>query len=109
VLSAVDGMANWLHRHTYPPLEVSGSGEPDRQAGPVGFSAAALPYLNALGEKVPMETQKDRLEAQLNLDTMLYGDPATYYDQNLAMFGEGWETHRFRFERNGELRVTWKK
>jgi endoglucanase len=38
----------------------------------------------------------------------LYGRPARYYDENLALFGTGWMERRFRFGREGELEVSWR-
>ncbi len=109
LLTAVGGMAAWLKSHMFPPVQVSGEGVPATAEGPVGFSAAVVPYLSALGENAALTQQQDRLTAQIDPGTRLYGHPPAYYDQNLAMFGEGWQSRRFRFERDGELRVTWKK
>jgi endoglucanase len=109
VLSAVGGMGAFLKAHLFPPTRISSTGVPGSGDGPVGFSAAVVPYLTALGDNAALGKQQDRLAAQLDPAAKLYGHPATYYDQNLAMFGEGWQTHRFRFDRDGELRVTWKK
>lgn len=106
VLAAVGGMAAWLHTHLFPPEEVSAAGVPGKTDGPVGFSAAVIPYLSALGQ--PVTKQENRLQAELDPGTRLYGHPPAYYDQNLAMFAEGWQTHLFRFDRDGELRVKWK-
>ena len=38
----------------------------------------------------------------------LYGNPATYYDTNLLLFGLGYGEHRYRFERDGRLVVSWR-
>jgi len=108
-LAAVDGMGTWLKEHPYPPEQVSAAGVPGTVAGPVGFSAALLPYLTAMHATTALRQQEERMEGQRNPATELYGNPPAYYDQNLAMFGEGWTSHRFRFDREGELRVTWKK
>jgi endoglucanase len=105
-LAAVGGMSSWLDSHLFPPEVVSAAGIPGKNDGPVGFSAAVIPYLGAFGKK--FDPQEDRLQAQLDPATKLYGHPPAYYDQNLAMFAEGWQSHRFRFESNGELKVSWK-
>jgi endo-1,4-beta-D-glucanase Y len=109
VLHAVDGMGAWLGDHLFPPEQVTAAGEPGRTEGPVGFSAAVIPYLSARRQKSALQKQQQRLEAQIDPGTSLYGHPPAYYDQNLAMFGEGWGTHRFGFSRGGELMVPWKK
>jgi endo-1,4-beta-D-glucanase Y len=40
--------------------------------------------------------------------TGLYGHEAAYYDQNLALFANGWAEQRFRFDREGRLKVKWR-
>ncbi len=109
VLGAVGGMGGWLKAHMFPPVQVSGAGVPGPEDGPLSFSAAVVPYLSVLGENASLAKQQDRLAAQLDPGMNLYGHPPAYYDQNLAMFSEGWLSHRFRFGRDGELKVTWKK
>ena len=39
--------------------------------------------------------------------TGLYGRNAAYYDQNLILFATGWKDGRFRFDRNGRLKLKW--
>ena len=109
VLGAVGGMGEWLKTHMFPPAQVASSGVPNGLDAPVGFSAAVVPYLSGLGENAALAKQRDRMAAQLDSGTKLYGHPPAYYDQNLAMFSEGWLSHRFRFGSDGELKVTWKK
>lgn len=109
VMGAAGGMGEWLKAHLFPPVQVSSGGVPGGADGPVGFSAATVPYLSGLGENAALAKQRDRLAAQLDPGTKLYGHPPAYYDQNLAMFSEGWLSHRFRFGSDGELKVTWKK
>lgn len=109
VLKAVSGMADYLKRSSEPPERVDAQGVPQTVAGPVGFSAALLPYLDATGSKASLEQQKSRVESQRNSVTKLIGQQRTYYDQNLALFATGWMERRFRFGSNGELIVSWKK
>ncbi|WP_446742162.1 cellulose synthase complex periplasmic endoglucanase BcsZ [Silvibacterium acidisoli] len=106
---AVPGMATYLAEHQYPPEQVSEQGEAISVSAPVGFSAAVIPYLDTLGKVAVRDKQITRLAAELDPGTRLYGHPAAYYDQNLVMFGKGWLDRRFRFGRDGELKVTWKK
>ncbi len=47
ILNAVPAMAAYLANHDAPPEKVSDDGIPVAQDGPVGFSAAVLPYLRA--------------------------------------------------------------
>ncbi len=50
LLDAVPAMRVYLADHDAPPEKVSDQGIPLEQDGPVGFSAAVLPYLRAFPE-----------------------------------------------------------
>jgi len=109
LLAAVPGMADYLANHGAPPEKVSDQGVPMEQDGPVGFSAAMLPYLQALPQAGKAFTeQQGRVAGELNPRTGLYGNSPTYYDQNLAMFGVGFIQDRFGFGPGGELTVGWR-
>jgi len=107
-LHALSGMNNYLSTNVTPPIEVDGTGRIVRTEGPVGFSAAVIPYLNALGKKDAAKTQMNRLDASLDAATGLYGHGALYYDQNLILFSRGFTEGRFRFDREGRLKLRWK-
>jgi endoglucanase len=87
---------------------VSEQGIPLEHDGPVGFSAAVLPYLRAIPalDKAAAQ-QRVRIGAQLDSSTGLYGKDPTYYDQNLVLFATGFLDGRFRFGPRGELKVGW--
>lgn len=106
LLKALGGMREHLRRPpSSPPLRAdarTGTAEGD---GPVGFSAAMLPYLSALGERPILERQRLRATASAKGD--LIGDDPRYYDQVLALFGLGWLEGRFRFEAAGQLTPQW--
>lgn len=106
-LSALHGMADYLQHQPTPPEKVSASGQVVSDSGSVGFSAALMPYLDAMGREAALNTQRQRLEAQRDRATGLYGKDPKYFDQNLALFGVGWAEKRFRFERDGNLKVKW--
>jgi endoglucanase len=108
-VAALPAMAKYLEQRSAPPAQVDENGAVLDTHGPVGFSGAVLPYLEALGKQDLVARQRGRVEAERDPATRLYGHPPTYYDQNLVMFGDGWEERRFRFDRGGELRVKWKK
>lgn len=76
--------------------------------GPVGFSAALIPFLSATGEKNLENQQDSRLRSQFDSQTGLYGIPAKYYDQNLALFAVGFIERRFWFNSQGALQLSWK-
>ncbi|HXB62500.1 MAG TPA: glycosyl hydrolase family 8 [Acidobacteriaceae bacterium] len=88
-----------------PPLTVDSFGSIKNTQGPLSFSAAVIPYLQALGLGAQARAQKDRLASGLNAGTGLYGNPAQYYDQNIALFATGWLEKRYCIEENGQLKL----
>lgn len=110
VLNSLAGMAAYLADHGAPPEKVDADGTPLAQDGPVGFSAAVLPYLSALPNTAkPAAEQRARLSSQLDPATGLYGKDPAYYDQNLTLFATGFLAQKFRFSARGELMVEWKQ
>jgi endoglucanase len=110
MLSAVPAMSVYLANHDAPPEKVSDQGLPLAQDGPVGFSAAVLPYLRAFGNLSRESAQQTiRLSSMRDATTGLYGKDLAYYDQNLALFATGFLDGRFRFGPGGELKVEWKR
>jgi len=110
VLSAIPGMGVYLANHDAPPEKVSDQGIPMAQDGPVGFSAAVLPYLRAFPNLAGNGTgarQTVRMARMRDASTGLYGKDLAYYDQNLALFSTGFLDGRFRFGQGGELNVQW--
>ena len=107
-LADLPGMADYLQHHPAPPERVDESGAILAANSPVGFSAAVIPYLHAIGLKTEEKSQSDRLAASKSSATGLYGQQAAYYDQNLALFATGWAEQRFRFDREGRLKVKWR-
>lgn len=109
ILSAVPGMASYLSTHDAPPERVNEQGIPIEKQGPVGFSAAMLPYLRGNpGFSRFSARQMVRMAAQRDAKSGLYGKDLAYYDQNLALFSTGFLDGRFRFGPRGELNVEWK-
>jgi len=108
LLARVPAMAAYVERNPIPPQKVDAQGRVVNPNGPPGFSAALAPYFRALGKNSEAKVQSDRLESSRDPKTGLYGKNADYYDQNLALFATGWSEARFRFDREGKLRVKWK-
>lgn len=73
---------------------------------PIGFSAAVLPFLSVMDEDAATR-QRQRLKNSRVGGNL--GSPPHYYDQALAMFGEGWDSRRFRFDQDGRLIPKWEK
>ncbi len=108
LLGKVSGMSAYMANHVTPPLRVDGGGKVVDPNAPVGFSAALVPYLYAVGRKSQAGDQLNRMGALFNPATGLYGKDGLYYDQNLALFGAGWNDQRYRFDRDGRLKVKWR-
>ncbi|NKF23729.1 cellulose synthase complex periplasmic endoglucanase BcsZ [Solimonas marina] len=72
---------------------------------PPGFYAALMPFLRRLGD--PDSYNKARTHLQETQVDGLYGKPARYYDQVLALFGKGFVDGRFRFDAKGRLIPSW--
>ncbi len=108
LLHSVGGMAQYLKTHGMPPEQVDQTGKIVQPNGPVGFSAALIPYLNALGMRAEAKAQTDRLVGAKVVTSGLYGADPRYYDQNLALFAVGWSEERYRFDREGRLKLRWK-
>ncbi|MGD1106008.1 MAG: cellulose synthase complex periplasmic endoglucanase BcsZ [Terracidiphilus sp.] len=110
ILNAIPAMSAWLASHDAPPEKVSQYGIPVQNEGPIGFSAAVLPYLHAFPDLSQASArQLVRLNAQKSASSGLYGKDKAYYDQCLALFSTGFLQARFRFGPGGELNVEWKR
>lgn len=107
VLESLGGMARYLKKHAVPPSEVGADGKVRNSKSGVGFSAALIPYLTALGESAALISQQQRLNAARDEATGLYAD-GRYYDQNLTLFSTGWSEGRYSFAADGTLRLGWR-
>jgi endoglucanase len=107
ILKSLAGMQHYLHANPMPPEKVKPDGTIESANGPVGFSAAVMPFLSALGEKDLENQQSSRVRSEFDPKTGLYGNPAKYYDQNLILFALGFVEHRFWFNSQGALQLSW--
>jgi endoglucanase len=108
LLGALHGMAQYLRANTTPPAKVKRDGSIEDTRGPVGFSAALLQYLGAIGETRLAGQQDARVRSSLDRKNGLYGIPARYYDQNLILFALGSIERQFWFGTSGQLKTGWK-
>ena len=108
LLKSLSGMANYLRTNPVPPEKVRPDGAIEGAKGPVGFSAALLPFAGALNETQIRSEQMSRVRSELKPQTGLLGAPARYFDQNLALFGLGFLNQQFWFDATGQLRLRWK-
>ena len=107
-LQYCNGMGHYMQGNLTPPLQIDSTGKVLNPDGTVGFSAAIIPFLTVTGRKNEAQAQATRLQASVDTATGLYGHSAEYYDQNLALFSTGWSEGRFRFDREGRLKLKWK-
>jgi endoglucanase len=107
ILKALSGMAIYVDQHGVPPAGVNEMGTVVDAHGNVGFSAAVIPLLSALGCREALAKQMTRMRSDKNEEVGLYGTAPRYYDQNLALFALGWYEKRFHFDEQGQLGVSW--
>jgi endoglucanase len=108
LLKSLSGMEKFLRSNPIPPAKVRPDGTIEDPKGPVGFSAALLPFAAALNQTQIRNQQMSRVQSELKPQTGLYGAPARYFDQNLALFGLGFVNLQFSFDATGQLRLKWK-
>jgi len=108
LLECAGGMVKRLQEAELPPEEVAPDGRLKESRSPVGFSAAVVPLLLAAAERRAVAAQRRRMAQDFDAETGLYGRPARYYDQCLALFSTGWTEDRFRFGPDGRLIVSWR-
>lgn len=93
-------MADLTAQRGTPPEVVDLIGTRHEGSGPPGFSAALLPYLDALGRPDTARQQSQRLVSDpLRADA--------YYEQSLALFALGHREGFFRFDAEGHLLPRW--
>jgi endoglucanase len=73
--------------------------------GTPGFFGAILPEVVAMGRLEDITRLRSQISSYLKGG--LYGDPATYYDQNLLLFALGYADGRYSFEVDGKLKPKW--
>lgn len=95
-------MGRYVTANGAPPLEVKSREGVADGTGPVGFSAALLPFLEASRLPAAVRQQRLRIEAKNPLQRS-----DNYYEQVLTLFGLGWTEGRYRFARDGALIPHW--
>ncbi|MFZ6768942.1 cellulose synthase complex periplasmic endoglucanase BcsZ [Undibacterium sp. Di26W] len=100
LLKQLRPMANLVDSKAYPPEYINILTGDINGPGSSGFSAATLPFLQALGMQKTLVQQQLRLQAQPI-------KPDAYYDQVLSLFALGWQDKRFRFDAQGNVNFYW--
>ncbi len=94
-------MVQKVAEHGFVPEKIDSANAADSGTGPVGFSAALLPLLAADPHNAEtLAAQRERLKQQPPLAD-------AYYNQSLALFGQGWDQQRYRFDKDGHLVPNW--
>lgn len=96
-------MAQHVASKGTPPLAIATREGRADGAGPAGFSAAMLPFLDAARMPEAVRQQRLRIDARSPLERS-----DNYYEQALTLFGLGWADGHYRFARDGSLAPRWK-
>jgi endoglucanase len=107
LLKSLSGMESYLRTNAIPPEKVRPDGTIESPNGPVGFSAALIPFAEALHDDRIENQLMSRVQSDLKPQTGLLGAPPRYYDQNLALFGLGFSQQQFWFDSDGALKLRW--
>ena len=102
LLKKLAPMGRHVSDNGVPPREIDISTGASNGSGTVGFSAALLPFLKASKMASALRQQIQRV-----LALYPFGRTDNYYDQVLALFGQGWIEERYKFDRNGLLKPRW--
>ncbi|AFQ48466.1 Cellulase [Burkholderia cepacia GG4] len=94
--------ADYIAAHGAPPEKVdTTTGVAGPNDGNGGFSAAAVPFLDARGQHALADAQAARVEA------LARQSAPGYYTSVLTLFGLGWRDGRYRFGADGALDARW--
>lgn len=98
-----------LRQRGQPPEFVDVATGTASGGAPIGYSAAVLPFLAVVDEDT-VATQRTRLKnSRRESGSGNLGKPPHYYDQVLALFGEGWAEKRYRIDTQGQVIPRWSK
>ena len=101
--------ASLIRERGVPPEVVDFETAVASGGAPIGFSAAVLPFLARVDEDTSA-IQRHRLKiSRQQGGTGNLGQPPHYYDQVLALFGEGWSEKRYQFGSDGRVIPRWSK
>lgn len=97
ILARLKPMATLTAKKGIPPEKVNIATAKTQGNGPVGFSAALLPFLQ---DSDAQAVQRQRVADH-------FPGKNAYFSYVLTLFGQGWDEHRFRFTPRGELQPDW--
>lgn len=91
-------MIQFIEERGFVPEKVDTADGSTENTGPVGFTAAMLPFLQASNSTRGLISQLSHL-----IEKPLSSVPDSYYTQVLGLFGLGWYQKRYCFASNGQL------
>jgi endoglucanase len=100
LLRALQPMARYVRDTGAPPESIDTVNTNAGRAGPPGFVAAMLPFLQAQNEGATLKTQAALLQVQPPRDD-------AYYEQALSLFALGWMEGYYRYTARGGLQPRW--
>jgi endo-1,4-beta-D-glucanase Y len=106
-LPKLRGFAELIGDKSTPPEKIDvASGKPVAgDYSPVGFMAAALPYLQAIGEQSLADSLHARLKLARTKSQLMKN--ANYYDESLVLFALGYLDGEYHFDDKGQLQPRW--
>lgn len=110
ILDSLGGMASATASSAIPPETVNVALGTTKGHGPFGFSAALVPYFQALDQPWLAELQLKRASAGLEMalkGAQGQNRPPVYYDYMLSLFGLGWAEKRYQFDVDGSVKLLW--
>ena len=93
-------MARYVHDNGAVPESIDARTGLGTQAGPPGFTAALMPFVQAQQDLATLQTLRARLQAQP-------AQAQAYYDQALSLFALGWMDGHYRYAADGRLLPRW--
>ena len=112
ILKHLRGMQRAIAANGVPPEKVQVSSAKLSGDGPWGFSAALLPYLDALDEDSERDRQAKRVQTfmaqSLTPEAVKIAQPP-YYHFVLGLFALGYMDQRYHFLDDGKLQTFWEK
>jgi len=111
LLNSLWGLEPLIKSLGYPPEEVivtQGTGD---RISPYGFSAAVVPFLEAIGKDDLAQVQRARAKSMqleaLKKSKSKESPVLFYYDNILSLFGAGFDEKKYKFAKDGELELPW--
>ncbi|MBP0599857.1 cellulase [Herbaspirillum sp. LeCh32-8] len=114
IRNALAPMTRAIVNYAAPPENINSVTGAPQGRGPVGFSAAVLPWLKSTGAAEPLAAQEQLVRDKWTAWSRAVphagaaGDGEfNYYNSVLTLFGWGWLQGQYRFDAAGNLSPAW--